>query len=376
MASPVAEWFPVNPTQWLLEVNRRVTNPEHRGDVLWVALTCLADGALPDDDGEIAYACSLTVERVRELRPSLLSLQKDHTGQVLPLLVEKAFEERRLFSKRKSDAARAKWEKARNGNGLIDVTVLEDMQNDATHSNAMQSNASHDNAMQHRANTNKQTNKQTITTSSESTAHANGSLPDDSAETPDWGPCEIALAQAKRWLAPGEKEVAWVRLEMGKLRALVAEFGDEYAVTPERLARLPDYFAFFGRASWRVNWVATNWADFVRWLGGADTLQRIAEANGKPAKPKRPDAGTSQPPPELVNAYLTNEVELDALRGKAETRLDAMPDHERNQLLESVWQEVKAKLKAAKDWSDETREETVRAGAITRILETMGENNA
>lgn len=372
MASPVAEWFPVNPTQWLLEINRRVTNPEHRGDVLLIALTCLAEGALPDDDGEIAYACSLTVERVGELRPALRSLQKNHSGQVLPLLVENALEERRQFQAQKSAAARARWDKARNG-GLVDVVALEAMQSNAPHSNALQSNAPHDDAMQHRA---KQTNRQTCTTSSESTARANDSLPDDAAETPDWGPCEIALAQAKRWLAPGEKEVAWVRLEMEKLRALVAEFGDEYAVTPERLARLPDYFTYLGRASWRVNWVATNWADFVRWLGGADSLQRIAAANGKPTKPKRPDAGTSQPPPVLVNAYLANEVELDALRADAEKRLEAMPDYQRNQLLESVWREVKAKLKAAKDWPDDIREETVRAGAITRILETMGENNA
>lgn len=244
----------------------------------------LALGALPDDDATIAFETGLTAARVAEIRPSFMALQMDaNAGEIKPRLVADAQAEQSQFRKQRSDAARSRWEKVREQAGVEAGALAIGQQNRHVqpqasvsesmrpHTAASGRNGSHDSAMLHRAMTVHDMTVHEELTNTQTRAHVRGAgeIPfvneSEQLDAADWSedPIEVALARAKRWLMPSAKQAEWVRGVVQLLRETAVEFGPQYEPTPEQIARLPDWFRARGKPRWQVQWVVSNWAEFI-----------------------------------------------------------------------------------------------------------------
>lgn len=81
-------------------------------------------------------------------------------------------------------------------------------------------------------------------------------------------PLEESLRQARRWpLAIGQPQRQELAHVANQLTLIAAEFGTAYQPTPERVARLPDFYRRERRRSgWGWAWVVKDWPQFCEWL--------------------------------------------------------------------------------------------------------------
>lgn len=96
----------------------------------------------------------------------------------------------------------------------------------------------------------------------------------------EFTPLEDALRQAKKWpLLLGEREIAELRL----VAAVLAEYRDGDAATPERCQRVGEYYREVmrerGKRSWKLSFILRDWGDFLAWLQdkGYETTEPLAK---------------------------------------------------------------------------------------------------
>lgn len=99
-------WFKINPEKYL-SIAGRIPDGTQRAEFLAICLHCLAmQGALPDDDEEIAFITAIGLERIKALRPYLNRLCRREDGELIPTVAEEAIIERREYSEKQASSGR------------------------------------------------------------------------------------------------------------------------------------------------------------------------------------------------------------------------------------------------------------------------------
>ena len=98
-------WYKIFPLQILSHV-ARIPDPTMHGDFLLLAMCCLQQGGLPDDNEEISWITRLTPERVAQLRPYLNRLADVADGKLMVRFVGEIIQEREEYAERRANAGR------------------------------------------------------------------------------------------------------------------------------------------------------------------------------------------------------------------------------------------------------------------------------
>ena len=97
------DWVKISPALYLAE---SVPIPDGilRLIFLGLAMQCLKDGSLPDDDDALAYGLSVPVEYIKNLRPHLNRLGSVENGRLRIQIADQTLAERQEFSRKKAEA--------------------------------------------------------------------------------------------------------------------------------------------------------------------------------------------------------------------------------------------------------------------------------
>ncbi|HWQ32279.1 MAG TPA: hypothetical protein VNQ79_05295 [Blastocatellia bacterium] len=260
------DWFKICPARWLNEVNR-IPDASLRGDCLLVLMHCLNESAILNSDDEIAWITSLSVERVRQIRPWLNRLCVNPDAETCqPRLVEEAKAEKRGFVQRKAEAGRKRWEmrqEAQRSNIEQQPHTAEQAEPEPEQCPAVQSNAEQSSAVQSNAEQCLAVLSQSVRQSDSQTV----SQTDSQSEN-----VTVAKATAGGQVSRGSPRSTSVS------RACDEEFLEELQAQPA-YQRLNVRLIYSKMASWcRVNGKEPTRRRLINWLNREDQPLQVAEA--------------------------------------------------------------------------------------------------
>ena len=86
-----ADWFKIYPAKYL-SIAGRIPDGTQRAEFLYIAMHCLNQGPLPDDNEEIAFITAIAPERIKALRPYLNRLCQTNDGKIMSHLALETIE--------------------------------------------------------------------------------------------------------------------------------------------------------------------------------------------------------------------------------------------------------------------------------------------
>ena len=225
-----ADWFKIYPAKYL-SIAGRIPDGTQRAEFLYIAMHCLNQGSLPDDDDELSFITAIAIDRIKNLRPYLNRLCSAKDGKLIVCLAEETIAERMEFSAKKAQAGKKGGE-----------------QRQAPLSTAKQKEAQLDDAQANPSQTNKQTDRQEVVVKKEG-KNDDGQLVKNPLSLDD----AVAQAMGMSRLPegkPGEKlrSIAEDFRAAGILPAEVTAFADDWVRRKVQSGKpnvvlIPDYLA-------------------------------------------------------------------------------------------------------------------------------------
>lgn len=169
---------------------------------------------------------------------------------------------------------------------------------------------------------------------------------------------QIALLRVLGWgLTPPDIRYNQILAVEEEMAQIVRDYGQDYAPTPERIARFPDFARASQFSRWGTAALMNNWKRAVDWMNS------VAPRNGN-TKHKATPADTQ--------AWQSLEVEQQR-RQAIEQRLQALPPREFKPLQDAVVTELTRSLGRDKLalWDQQTLRDYVIAQLVKRELESQ-----